>query len=183
MFEATIQVLLSQGPSKLTTTKIADRAGVSVGTLYQYFGDKQSLISSVLEKHLVEVTEFVEAACDENRHKTLEVMTTNLIKAFFNAKFSHPEASKALYAVASEVEGGQMVTTLMQRSQASICGLLSSASDAHFEDPITATFTVSTAMVGPVQALLAIDAPQQYQDKICSHLCKMSYSYLREIST
>ena len=50
IFEATVQVLLALGPDKLTTTKVADRAGVSVGTLYQYFGDKRSLLHGVLER-------------------------------------------------------------------------------------------------------------------------------------
>src|SRR5579862_5736285 len=42
--EATIQVLLSHGTERLTTTRIAERAGVSVGTLYQYYPNKQSLL-------------------------------------------------------------------------------------------------------------------------------------------
>ena len=41
---ATLQVLRKDGYSKLTTTRVAERAGVSVGTLYQYFPDKRSLV-------------------------------------------------------------------------------------------------------------------------------------------
>jgi hypothetical protein len=37
ILEATIQVLLSEGAGRLTTTRVAARAGVSVGTMYQYF--------------------------------------------------------------------------------------------------------------------------------------------------
>ena len=37
IFEATIQVLVTDGPHRLTTTRVAQRAGVSVGTMYQYF--------------------------------------------------------------------------------------------------------------------------------------------------
>ena len=40
--EATIQVLLRHGAERLTTTRVAQRAGVSVGTLYQYYPNKQS---------------------------------------------------------------------------------------------------------------------------------------------
>ena len=35
--QASIQVLLAVGYRRLTTTRVAERAGVSVGTLYQYF--------------------------------------------------------------------------------------------------------------------------------------------------
>jgi len=44
IYEATIQVLLTNGIEQLTTTRIAARAGVSVGTLYQYYPNKQSLL-------------------------------------------------------------------------------------------------------------------------------------------
>ncbi len=40
--EATIQVLLRHGAERLTTTWVAERAGVSVGTLYRYDPNKQS---------------------------------------------------------------------------------------------------------------------------------------------
>jgi len=46
LFEASIQVLLAVGYRKLTTTRVAERAGVSVGTLYHYFPNRQALIMS-----------------------------------------------------------------------------------------------------------------------------------------
>ena len=45
--EATIQVLLSHGADRLTTSRVAARAGVSVGTLYQYYPNKRSLLFAV----------------------------------------------------------------------------------------------------------------------------------------
>ena len=72
--EATIQILLSQGAERLTTTRVADRAGVSVGTLYQYFPNKQSLLFAVLEDHLEKATEAVEDACEHARHQPLTEM-------------------------------------------------------------------------------------------------------------
>ena len=49
--DATIQVLLKAGQERLTTVRVAERAGVSVGTLYQYFPNKQSLLFAVREQH------------------------------------------------------------------------------------------------------------------------------------
>lgn len=44
ILEATVQVLLEVGKERLTTTRVAHRAGVSVGTLYQYFPNKSALL-------------------------------------------------------------------------------------------------------------------------------------------
>src|SRR5258708_24007256 len=60
ILEATIQVLLHVGKERLTTTRVALRAGVSVGTLYQYFPNKSALLQAALVRHLENVTDAVE---------------------------------------------------------------------------------------------------------------------------
>src|SRR5690242_13363089 len=80
--EATIQVLLTQGAERLTTTQVAERAGVSVGTLYQYYPNKRSLLFAVLEYHLNKVAERIEAACDSECHKPLAEMIKEMVEAF-----------------------------------------------------------------------------------------------------
>ncbi len=53
--EATIQVLSAVRLDRLTTTRVADRAGVSVGTLYQYYPNERALLYAVLEAHSIKV--------------------------------------------------------------------------------------------------------------------------------
>ncbi|MBX3273138.1 MAG: TetR/AcrR family transcriptional regulator [Sandaracinaceae bacterium] len=50
--EATGQVFEREGFDKTTTTRVAERAGVSVGSLYQYFPDKRALIAAFFERRL-----------------------------------------------------------------------------------------------------------------------------------
>src|SRR6202042_1642134 len=70
ILEATIQVLLSVGKERLTTTKVALRAGVSVGTLYQYFPNKSALLQGALKRHMDAVTDAIEVVCNEQKGKT-----------------------------------------------------------------------------------------------------------------
>jgi len=81
IFEATIQVLLRHGAEQFTTTRVAERAGVSVGTLYQCYPNKQSLLFAVLERHLNLVIRAVEGACRENHHRPLETMVAAVVHA------------------------------------------------------------------------------------------------------
>src|SRR6202046_992053 len=85
ILEATIQVLLNVGKERLTTTGVALRAGVSVGTLYQYFPNKSALLQAVLKRHLDEVTNAVELVCERQKGRTLREMVTALITAFLEA--------------------------------------------------------------------------------------------------
>jgi AcrR family transcriptional regulator len=52
--EAAAQVFERHGYAAGTTNRIAERAGVSVGTLYQYFADKDAVLAAVFERHLAE---------------------------------------------------------------------------------------------------------------------------------
>lgn len=50
MLEATAQVLVAEGYHKTTTNKVAERAGTSIGTLYEYFPSKEALVTAVIER-------------------------------------------------------------------------------------------------------------------------------------
>jgi len=52
--ESAIQVFEEQGYAAGTTTRIAERAGVSIGSLYQYFPNKDSILVAIAERHLEE---------------------------------------------------------------------------------------------------------------------------------
>ena len=95
ILQATIRVLLKVGKERLTTTRVAMRAGVSVGTLYQYFPNKSALLKAALKRHLEEVTAEVERVCREQH--TLQQMATALITAFLEAKMRNAKTGVALY--------------------------------------------------------------------------------------
>ncbi len=63
ILKATIQVLLKGGKERLTTTRVAARAGVSVGTLYQYFPNKSALLRAALQRHMNEIGRVLETVC------------------------------------------------------------------------------------------------------------------------
>jgi len=65
ILQAAAQVFAELGYARATTNKIAERAGVSVGSLYQYFANKDSLLASLLAKHHADVHEVVGEALRE----------------------------------------------------------------------------------------------------------------------
>lgn len=179
IFEATIQVLIQLGIKHLTTTKVADRAGVSVGTLYQYFPNKGVLLSAVLERHLNAVVTAIEQACNAAKAQSLDVMATSLVNTFVDAKLSRPDASKALYAVASELGSADVVTRMTQRAQLALCDMLATASDVSFSDLRVVSYVLSTALVGPVQGLLHAAVPPVFAQQVKEQLVIMTIAYLR----
>jgi AcrR family transcriptional regulator len=94
LLEATLQVLLHSGPERLTTTRVAERSGRSVGTLHQYFPNKQSLLFALLENHLGGVLGAVERACRDSREQPLDNMVEAVVGAFIDAKLNRADVSK-----------------------------------------------------------------------------------------
>ena len=65
--EAAEQVLEKGGIEALTTNRVADQAGVSIGTLYQYFPNKFALAAAIFERHRVEYEAVFAAAVTTNK--------------------------------------------------------------------------------------------------------------------
>jgi AcrR family transcriptional regulator len=147
--------LLGIGFERLTTTKVAERAGVSVGTFYQYFPNKDALLMAVLERHLLRVIELVESACSGAQDLSVKAMVDAVVDAFFAAKLENRSTSQALYSVSSDLGGESLVGVLTARSVRAVVDMLRSARDCHFGNPDLVGFMVSTAIITPVQALLA----------------------------
>jgi AcrR family transcriptional regulator len=59
LVEATARILAKEGFDKASTNRIAEVAGVSVGSLYQYFPGKEALVASVIERHQQEIAQAV----------------------------------------------------------------------------------------------------------------------------
>lgn len=59
LVEATARILVKEGFDKASTNRIAEVAGVSVGSLYQYFPSKEALVAAVIERHQQEIMDTV----------------------------------------------------------------------------------------------------------------------------
>ena len=177
--EATIQVLLKQGVNRLTTTRVAERAGVSVGTLYQYYPNKQSLLLAVLADHLDHVTAAVEAACEQARHQPLSDMVRAVVEAFVDAKMERSDVSRALYQFAVDIGGPALVKGVGQRSRKALEAMLRTASDIASPPDKFAVEMMFAAMAGATRHVLEAGASPAMIRGLREHLVVLCQSYMR----
>tara|TARA_Y100000815_G_C13346072_1_gene502107 strand:+ start:1777 stop:2382 length:606 start_codon:yes stop_codon:yes gene_type:complete len=95
--EAAARILEADGASALTTNRIAERAGVSIGSLYQYFPDKRSVIAQLLRRERAALLDDVRAASDGGGDPFAAVGA--LVDAALRHQFARPAMAMELERV------------------------------------------------------------------------------------
>ncbi|HRS97030.1 MAG TPA: TetR/AcrR family transcriptional regulator [Smithella sp.] len=67
IYEAAAQVFTSVGYVEATTEQIAEKAGVSIGSLYNYFSGKEAILNGLWEKYVDEITVIIKKIDDDIR--------------------------------------------------------------------------------------------------------------------
>lgn len=158
---ATIQVLLADGPTRLTTTRVAERAGVSVGTMYQYYPHKQALLFAILERQLARVEGAMLAVADRLAGCRLDAIAHGLAEAWLDAKTADIDASRAIYGIAAGFDIAERMGQGAQRLQQAIGRLLATASDAHVPDLDAAAFMLLAMLGGSARAIMEPGASER----------------------
>ena len=181
ILEATVQVLLQVGKEQLTTTRVAARAGVSVGTLYQYFPNKSSLLQAALRRHFADVVAAVEQVCREQRGQPLLAMGSALAEAFLRAKLKDGKTSVALYAVSSDVDGIEVVREIQGTTHRAICEMLLSSRERP-QNAALVTTMLQGVMSGVSRQLLESEAPERHFEAFRQELATLVEAYLTNVT-
>lgn len=84
--QATAHILEKEGFEKTSTNKIAAKAGVSIGSLYQYFPTKESIIALMMDKYMKSEIEMIDRVLKEKKSENLKDTIHALIVAVLNSK-------------------------------------------------------------------------------------------------
>ena len=178
ILQATLQVLRKHGKARLTTTRVAERAGVSVGTLYQYFPNKTALLQAVLRHHLSGVGDAVEAACAEARGSSFAEMALAIASGFVAGKFQNIDASVALYAVSDDLDGRSIAQETYSRLTKAIAALFATATDGTLQRPELVATTLLSAMSGISRTMLEAGVHLNSRKEMQSEIGTLVSGYL-----
>jgi len=98
LLEATTRVLLKDGYDRASTNRIAEVAGVSIGSLYQYFPSKEALVAAVIDRHTQQISQVTRNALVKLAASPIEVAAREFVSLAINAHRVNPK----LHAVLSE---------------------------------------------------------------------------------
>jgi len=90
LLDATARVLTRHGYDRASTNRIAETAGVSVGSLYQYFPNKEALVAALVARHNRELLELVREAVKKVASLDLATAMRELVRAAVDAHLVDP---------------------------------------------------------------------------------------------
>jgi len=96
LLEATARILILDGFDRASTNRIAERAGVSVGSLYQYFPGKDALVAAVIDRHREELSEVARGALEKASTQPIKQAVRTLVAAAIEAHRIDPRLHRVL---------------------------------------------------------------------------------------
>jgi AcrR family transcriptional regulator len=96
LIEATARILVREGFDKASTNRVAEVAGVSVGSLYQYFPSKEALVAAVIERHSEEVANTVRQEVAAIETQSLEQGLRTIVAGAVKAHRVNPKLHRVL---------------------------------------------------------------------------------------
>ena len=89
ILDATAQILAAQGSRGLTTNRLAQKAGFSVGTLYQYFPNREAIVLALIERQRDAVEHRIRAVVADDSDETPEQAIRRIVRILHDAFSLH----------------------------------------------------------------------------------------------
>jgi AcrR family transcriptional regulator len=96
ILDAVIRLLKRSGASALTTNSIAEAAGVSIGSVYQYFPNKRAIFIALHERHIEQVDRMLQRKISESAGEPLDRLVSHLMDGMIEVHASDPELAALL---------------------------------------------------------------------------------------
>jgi AcrR family transcriptional regulator len=179
--EAAAQVLQRDGEDGLTTAKIADRAGVSIGSVYQYFPNKEAILLALIRKEREAIAADVAARIAAIEPANGEAMVRGVI-ATLVAAFRPRRKRRKLVALMAALSADRDDSGVILRDR--ISDLILAVSRQYPDlasKPLTqpAAYVLTRAVLGAIRSAVVENAKILDEPEFEEELCRLAISYLR----
>lgn len=179
ILEAAAHILVAHGFEATTTRQVAERAGVSIGSLYQYFPSKEALITALVERQVQRVlevcTEALQALGPRPPREVVRDVALGLMKAYA----VNPRLHQVLISEGLRLGMLERLQVFENRIETVVRGfLLHSLSTLRPRRVELATFVITRAIRGIIWSA-AIERPELFEDpELADELGELMLGYL-----
>lgn len=162
IFEATVRVLPKIGNKALTTKKIAEIAGISIGSLYQYFPNKDAVLMAVMDRSIQSTAEKIDEKIDAFQGNSMNEGIDYIIDFGLDIFLNDKETIREVYRRAPEFD---RIPTLLKLRQHVVKRLAEQMQHFHPGMPkdeyVRISFISVNSVLGVIQTMI-YDETQTY---------------------
>ena len=182
LLKATAHILVKEGYESASTNKIAETAGVSIGSLYQYFPSKEALVAAVIDRHTEQMMQLLRDALAEVMQQPVEVGTRQLVKVMIDAHRVDPRLHRALVEQVPRVGRLENIRALDREAYALIRAYLEVHRDELRVADLELASFVCVATVEALTHAAVLNRPDVLSDKagvFTDEVTRLVVGYLR----
>jgi len=182
IFEATAQIVESDGEAALTTNKVARRAGFSIGTLYQYFPSKEAILLAMIQRERRRVMDrlqaLMQAAVAEQR--PVQAVLADLVHLLVESFGSGPRSRRAMIRLAWRLDHHEDITQALREASEHHAVALIALKDPALRAPDpTLMFVATRAVMGVIRSASLEDSPLLGTPAFEAELVRLVWGLLR----
>lgn len=110
------RILGQRGVEGVTTNRIAEVAGVSIGSVYQYFPDKRAIFTALHDRHVEKINRLIDGTLVEQAAASLEEFVRALVEALVDVHAADPELHQLMATVVPHAADGGRALEVRLRS-------------------------------------------------------------------
>lgn len=179
--EAAAQILQRDGEEALTTARIAERAGVSIGSLYQYFPNKESVLLALIRRERDQIGAEVARTISEIDPRTGEEVVRGVIATLL-AAFRPRRRRRKLVALMATLSVDRDSSGLELRER--VAALIVAASRQYPDlaaRPLSdvSAYVLVRAVLGAIRSAVVENSKILDEPEFEEELCRLAIGYLK----
>jgi AcrR family transcriptional regulator len=177
IFEATARIIEREGADALTTNRIAERAGIAIGSLYAYFPNKQAILLAMARRELERTQNAIRAAIEsaDPNADIGRVAIRGLIRGFGGRKKVRRALLETIMAHGRHTELARPVDELTRLVLGEAGGRLRGAADGMTD---AQAFVLSRALAGVIRAATLEESPLVGSQTLEDEVVRLARSYV-----
>lgn len=179
ILDTAADLFVEVGYEVATTNAIAERAGISIGSLYRYFPDKQAILRALADRHLNEIRALYDRVfSDEALSLSLDALLDRLVDPFVALHTTCPVYAHLLLSVDASCDIATAAQAFEQESVARVAAFLRRVAPGLDEAQAQLAATVCKATVRALVSLVASSAEEGFEQQVSAEFKRMLAGYL-----
>ncbi len=172
------RVLLREGYERTTTNRVANEAGISPGSLYQYFPDKETILAAVIDRYSADLSTELTAVLADRLDEPGPALVRSAFTGLLGVLSENVEFLRLVVEVLPRKQFGSSTAALEQRISDLVTAYLSiNKSQTRVDDPATSAW-ILVRMVEHLTIQYVLEQPDITRETFIDELVALTLNYL-----